>query len=66
MISITRFTYTISNLVAGHYFLQYGVAFLADIGYAGRGVVIDECRRHCEWVDLEREAFEFEFVGDDL
>lgn len=44
--------------------LENGVAFLADVGDARAWVIADECGRQGEWIDLERHAFGFEFVGD--
>ena len=56
----------LESIVTGHDALEHGVAFLADVGDAGRRVVAGECRWQGERVNLERHSFDLEFVGDDL
>jgi hypothetical protein len=64
MVSI--FDEKLIRLVAGHDALEYGVAFLANIRYSGRGVVADKGWRQGERIDVERDALDFKLVGDDL
>ncbi len=40
-----------------HYMFEDAVAFLADVGDAGRWVLAGESWGQVEWVDLERHAF---------
>ena len=56
----------LKSVVAGHDALENGVAFLADVCDAGAWVVCDKCRGRRKRIDLERNAFDFELVGDDL
>ncbi len=55
-----------NKLVSRHNTFKNAVAFLADLADAWRRVFADKGWRRPEWIDLQRNAFDLEFVGNDL